>query len=636
MTKTYKTSTIITLALNERYFYVVNRKRNMNTNTKLNARAKILIKLIGDNLGLYLLVFIATTITIFMRFVPANILAELFDHVLGDLPSRYPYWLRNLPLLKDILAGDQISQIWFFGLSIVLSFAIQGLANYFKGIYSAKASENVAQDLRNRLMNHIVRLPYVYHVEASTGDLIQRCTSDIETVRRFFNVQFISMYNSLMMVAMALSLMAPVSLKVTLLGIGPVPLMLIYSYFFFKKVIQAFERTEKAEAVMNAVLQENLSGIRIVQAFGTQKHELDKFTKANTGFFDAAMKAVPIDSMYWTGGDFFSAVQGIIILITCVLETYHGRLSVGDLIVLTTYSGMLLGPTRQLGRILSDAGRSLVALGRIYDIFDTPIEKEHQNALRPPINKDIEFHNVSLSYDQKRKVLDGVSFSVKSGETFGILGNTGSGKSSLVHLLQRLYSPTEGKITIGGVDLQDMDSQWLRNRIGLVLQESFLFNRTIYDNVTIAASNSDRQHVISAVEDVQAKDFIENSTNGYDTLVGERGVTLSGGQRQRLSIARTLLKDNDVLIFDDSLSAVDSETEAAIRSSLDRRSKEITTIIISHRITSLMTADHIIVLQDGKIVQEGTHEQLIKQPGLYQQVYEIQIGSGEEYVGHQI
>lgn len=636
MTKTYKTSTIITLALNERYFYVVNRKRNMKTNTKLNARAKILIKLIGDNLGLYLLVFIATTITIFMRFVPANILAELFDHVLGDLPSRYPYWLRNLPLLKDILAGDRISQIWFFGLSIVLSFAIQGLANYFKGIYSAKASENVAQDLRNRLMNHIVRLPYVYHVEASTGDLIQRCTSDIETVRRFLNVQFISMYNSLMMVAIAFSLMAPVSLKVTLLGIGPVPLMLIYSYFFFKKVIQAFERTEKAEAVMNAVLQENLSGIRIVQAFGTQKHELDKFTKANTGFFDAAMKAVPIDSMYWTGGDFFSAVQGIIILITCVLETYHGRLSVGDLIVLTTYSGMLLGPTRQLGRILSDAGRSLVALGRIYDIFDTPIEKEHQNALRPPINKDIEFHNVSLSYDQKRKVLDGVSFSVKSGETFGILGNTGSGKSSLVHLLQRLYSPTEGKITIGGVDLQDMDSQWLRNRIGLVLQESFLFNRTIYDNVTIAASNSDRQHVISAVEDVQAKDFIENSTNGYDTLVGERGVTLSGGQRQRLSIARTLLKDNDVLIFDDSLSAVDSETEAAIRSSLDRRSKEITTIIISHRITSLMTADHIIVLQDGKIVQEGTHEQLIKQPGLYQQVYEIQIGSGEEYVGHQI
>lgn len=606
----------------------------MKTNHKSNTRIKNLSQAIGDNIRLYLLVFFATTVSIIMRFVPANILAELFDHVLGDQPSRWLHWFQSLPILKNVFYGDRLSQVWFLGLCIILSYFIQGIANYVRGIYSAKASENVAQSLRNRLMNHIVRLPYAYHVSASTGDLIKRCTSDVETVRRFLNLQLVSIYNILMMVTLAIVLMAPVSLKVTLLGMAPVPFMFIYSYFFFNKVILAFERTEKAEAQMNAVLQENLSGIRIVHAFGTQQSELDKFTKVNTGFFNAALKAIPIESLYWSGGDFFSAIQSIVIIVVCVLETYYGKLSVGDLIVLTTYSSMLLGPTRQLGRILSNAGRALVALGRINDILDTPTEKEPENAKRPPMNRDIVFDNVSFSYDNERKVLDEVSFRIQAGKTLAVLGNTGSGKSSLVHLLQRLYSPTDGKITVGRIDIQEVDSKWLRNRIGLVLQESFLFNRTIHDNISIAAPNSNKRAILRVIEDVQAKDFIENSPKGFDTLVGERGVTLSGGQKQRLSIARTLLKDSDILIFDDSLSSVDSETEAAIRSSLEKRAKEVTTIIISHRITSLMTADHIIVLQDGKIVQEGTHEQLLKQPGLYRQVYEIQIESGEEHVSH--
>ncbi len=484
-----------------------------------------------------------------------------------------------------------------------------------------------AKYLRDRLYTHIQALPYAYHVNAATGDLIQRCTSDVETVRRFLNVQLMSVFNSFFMIALALTLMMPVNSKITIISMIPLPLMLIFSWRFFNVVIKAYQKWEEAEGKMSTVLQENLTGIRVVRAFGQQKEEVDKFEKVNNAHYQAALKTAPLDAMYWTSGDLFSAIQTLIIIGTCIVEAYHGRITVGDMVILITYSGMLMGPTRQLGRILSDAGRSLVALDRIKHVLDMPAETEEPDAIKPPLHGDIIFDNVSFGYEDKQQVLNRISLEIKGGQTVAILGATGSGKSTLLHLLQRLYEPTSGNITIGGVPLNTIDWKYLRSRIGLILQEPFLYSKTIRDNVSIAVREGKQPDIDRAVRDASAWDFIRQSEKGYNTMVGERGVTLSSGQKQRIAIARTLMKNNDILIFDDSLSAVDTQTDNAIRQALQKRNKNITTLIVSHRVSTLSQADMIFVIENGTVTECGNHAELVAKNGLYARIFNIQQGS---------
>ena len=438
-----------------------------------------------------------------------------------------------------------------------------------------------------------------------------------------------SILNSVLLIVIALVLMFPINTKITFVSMIPLPFILIFSWRFFGVVIKAYRNTESAEGNMSNVLQENITGIRVVRAFGRQQDEVEKFEQANSNHKKAGLKAAPLDAIYWSSGDFFSAVQGLIVISFCIYETVTGGISMGDMLILVSYSNMLLRPTRQLGRVLSFTGRCMVSLGRILEVLREKEEPEEPNAIKPDLSGDIVFDDVSFSYDNQ-KVLDHLSLTIKGGETVAILGATGSGKSTMLHMLQRLYEPNEGKITIGGVDIQKIDRYWLRSKVGLILQEPFLYSRTIKENIAIANPDASDEEINAAAKDASAYDFIMDSEKGYDTLVGERGVTLSGGQKQRVAIARTLLKNNSVLIFDDSLSAVDTQTDRAIRSALKKRSGKLTTIIVSHRISTLSEADRIFVLENGRISQQGTHEELIKQGGLYERISNIQAGNMEE------
>ena len=590
---------------------------------------QLLGQLLGDNAGLFAGASLCTVASVFLGFMTPAVLAEVLDHYLGFMTSRLPAPLDGWAAALGA-GGNQLMPLVGAGAVIVLISLLNGAASFFKGRWTSMASENAARSLRDRLYAHMQELPFSYHSRASTGDLVQRCTSDVDTVRRFLSFHLMNIVTTALMVGIALALMLPISAKVTLVSLGVAPVLLVFSMAFFKKVIKTFRAADEAEGKMSAVLQENLTGVRVVRAFGQAQKEIERFDVANQDQRDKYIAGIHLEAGYWGLSDALSSLQIVVTMVICVFEAIAGRISVGDMVVFTSYVSMLVGPIRQLGRILSDGGRSMVALERVDEILREKEETDTGNPTAPELSGDIVFDNVSFRYDGGQDVLKDLSFTVKAGETVAILGATGSGKSTIALLLQRMYRPQAGRVTIGGHDLNAMDRKHLRARVGLVLQEPFLYSKSIYDNLRVAAPGASREQVEQAARDAQAYDFIEESEKGWDTLVGERGVTLSGGQKQRAAIARTLLKDNDILIFDDSLSAVDTQTDALIRKQLKLRRQGVTTLIISHRILTLKEADRILVLEDGRLVDEGSHEELVSRPGLYQRINSIQAGLSEE------
>ena len=588
-----------------------------------------MLALIGANWPSYLGALVATVLIVVIGFITPLVLAETIDFVLDTKPSTFPDFVLA-PIEK--LGGREFlrANLWVMGLALVLLNVVNGVFTYVKGRLSAVASENIAQSLRERLYAHLQRLPFSYHVKAETGDLIQRCTSDVDTIRRFLSVQVMEVVNSVLMIVIALSILLQRNVKITLISMILVPPLFIFATWFFGMVHKSFKVADEAEGAMSATLQENLSGVRVVRAFGQQQREVEKFDEKNATLRKRWLRLNWLSAVYWGGGDALSMLQSLITLLVCVVYACRGEITVGELIVFTSYIGMLLWPIRSLGRTLSDAGKSMVAMGRVQEILHTEPEPDEPDALTPDLHGDIVFDHVSFAYpDDGVPVLKDVSFTIPAGSTAAVLGGTGSGKSTMMYLLQRLYEPTSGRITIGGVDIKSIDRSHLRRHVGLILQEPFLYSKTIYENVGIIGGR-DETGIRHAADVARASGFIAKADKGWETLVGERGVTLSGGQKQRIAIARTLLKDNHVLIFDDSLSAVDTETDAQIRAALKGEKSGVTTLIISHRVTTLSQADMILVLEDGRITQQGTHEELCRQEGLYRRINAIQNTLEEE------
>ena len=517
-----------------------------------------------------------------------------------------------------------LRHLYIMAAALVAARAFNAFAAFMRSSNIANAGETLAKNLRDDLYSHLANVPFDYHKHVSTGDLVQRCTSDVDTVRRFIQNQLLEIIRTVMMVVFAACIMLYIDPMLTLWSIILMPFLTISSFVYFRAVKNSFTKADEAEGALSAALQENLTGVRVVRAFGQQKNELDNFTDKNKDFHDKNLKLTYLMAYYWGCSDAFGYLQIAISLCVGIVFVVKQRITVGEMLMFVSYTGMLTWPVRQLGRILADLGRASVSLGRLDEILSAPLEEEPGRALTPEIKGDIEFKNVSFSYEDGIPVLDDISFTAKRGQTIAILGSTGSGKSSLVQLLQRLYTCSSGEITIDGVNVNDIERHYLRRNIGIVLQEPFLYSRTIKDNIAIACPEATDEQIHEAAKVAVIHDVVEGFENGYDTLVGERGVTLSGGQKQRVAIARMLLQAAPIIILDDSMSAVDTETDAAIRDALNSRKQGCTTFIISHRITTLCKADKILVLEHGKLVQQGTHEELINREGLYKRVANIQ------------
>lgn len=591
--------------------------------TSKTGTVKLLWKTMGANRRIYIgALFAVAFATLFSYAVPLVVRITI-DSAIGDQPIALPPFAAQF-LSRSVGLDFIRTNLWVIAAVVVSMTVIGGSFLFLQQRLSAQAAERTAQSIRERLYDHLQHLSYQYHVTAETGDLIQRSTSDVDTVRRFLAVQLVEVGRGVLMVGTAFPLLLSIYAPLALLSIPVIVVIFLFSLIFFRKVKHAFKQSDEAEGRLSTVLQENLTGVRVVRAFARQAYEMDKFEHRNREYRDLTMRLIRLLATYWSVSDFMAMFQMGLVLCGGTIFALRGALSIGDLVVFITVNGMLLWPVRALGRILADMGKAVVSITRIQEVLDEPTEYPPEPGLKPEIRGAIEFRDVHFEYSTEREILRGVSFVAEPGTTVAILGPTGSGKSTLVHLLARLYDYTAGEILIDGVPLKQIDKKWIRSHIGFVLQEPFLFAKTIKENIGLARRSVSEPAVFEAARDAAVHDVIQGFQHGYETLVGERGVTLSGGQKQRVAIARALITDNPIMVFDDSLSAVDTETDVAIRRALLRRSGSATTFIISHRVTTLASADLILVLDDGRIVESGTHAQLMQSGGLYQRVWAIQ------------
>lgn len=522
--------------------------------------------------------------------------------------------------------GTQLAAACALAAAIAL---LQFGVSYIQDSRLPMGSERFVKSLRDALYSRIQRLPYSWHVQNSTGDIIQRCISDVEIVRAFVMDQLLELLGTLFMIVTCVVIMFTMNVKMALLATAFVPVIVGYSVLFFRHMSGRYEKADEAEGALSAVVQENLTGVRVVRAFGREKTELDKFREKNNRYTDLWLRLGDWMSAFYTLGDMMSILQVFAIVVLGVHLCVAGEVSLGVYLAFVSYTRELTLPVRRLGRTISEMSKANVSIDRLLYILESEEERSTETPAQADLHGEIRFEHVSFAYEEKR-VLRDVSFSIPGGKTLGVFGGTGSGKSTIALLLARLYDPDTGRITIGGVDTKDMDLGELRRGVGVVLQEPFLFSRTLAENIAITREGATREDVERAAQDACLDASVGEFVNGYETVVGERGVTLSGGQKQRTAIARTLLSGAPVMVFDDALSAVDAKTDEAIRTRLRTAAGGATLILIAHRVATLMQADRIIVLEDGQIVESGTPDELLAQGGAFARAAAMQAAMGEE------
>ena len=592
-------------------------------------KAKLVVRYLRPVAWLFALGLLMSLFSqVFNALIP-QIVRVTVDSVLGTEKPQLPAALAGALPIETLRADPAMALVWAAG-AVVLFAVLRGFAIFGQRLFLARGSEGFVKGIRDELFSHIQRLPFAWHTAHQTGEMIQRCTSDVEVVRTFVCTQLVEVIRTVILVAVYLYAMFSMNVKLSLVSLAFIPVVALSSGLFYGRIAARFKVADEAEGELTTMVQENLTGVRVVRAFGRESFELGKFNEKNDRFSELWIKLGRVLAVYWASGTLLTCLQVMVILILGVVEAVRGELTLGGFLAFVSYNSTLAWPVRSLGRVLADMSKAGVSMDRVAYILRAEEEGELPGAAEAPMDGDIVFSHVSFGYEGQ-EVLRDVSFTVPAGSTFAILGGTGSGKSTLVHLLDRLYDLGEGQgeITIGGRDIRLIERGYLRRNIGLVLQEPFLFSRTIRENIAAprpgAAEAEIRRGAASACVDEAVTEF----PDGYDTLVGERGVTLSGGQKQRVAIARMLISGAPVMVFDDSLSAVDSETDAKIRAALRESLGRATVILISHRITTLMQAERILVLENGQVSDIGTHEELISRPGIYREIYDIQMSSDD-------
>ncbi len=531
-------------------------------------------------------------------------------------------------LVDNVLGKNQaLITLAMIAAGFILLALVEGGFSFLSGRLASLTAEGVTLRMRTYLFDHIQRLTFTYHDKTQTGELIQRSTSDVDAIRRFYSDQAIGVGRIILLFAINFVAIWRLEPRLALVSIVVIPIIVVMSIFFFRRVSKAYEKYQEQEATLSTVLQENLTGVRVVKAFARQEYERNKFEKENWAKFLRGKRLLTMNALFWPASDVLCGLQMLLGFAVGALMAINGTITVGTYLAYVGLIVWLIFPMRNLGRLIVQTSTGMVSYGRVVDVISQEREPLTEGTYRPDrdVHGEIEFRNVSFEYQADSPVLKNIDLRVEPGQVVALLGATGSGKTTLVNLLPRFYEYTSGSLTLDGVDLKEYPREYLRRQIGVVEQEPFLFSRTLRENIAYGVGRDVPDADVEAAARAAAiHDVILGFPEGYKTLVGEKGVTLSGGQRQRVAIARTLLKNPRILILDDSTSSVDTETEAEIRSALQRLMRGRTTFVIAHRIQSLMDADQIIVLEQGQIVQCGTHEELVAQEGFYRKIYDLQ------------
>lgn len=579
-----------------------------------NGKIQLILRFSKGTRGCFIIILLASLTSTLLNSLIPRIFGFTIDRVLVE---------DGIPYLKE--------HIWLISLEVIGIALVNGIMIYLyrsQTAKAAKAGETFAKNMRDILFAHVQRLPMKWHEGVQTGDIIQRCTADVETIRNFVVTQVLEVFRTVFLLVVSLAMMLTMNMKLTMVALAFTPVVVLYSGIFYHLIAKNYTAADEAEGDLSTVVQENATGVRVVRAFGRERFEIDQFDEKNEIFARLWIRLGTLSGLYWAVGDLITGLQVLVIVTLGAIEAVHGSITAGEFIAFASYNTTLVWPVRSLGRILSEMSKTGVSFDRVNYILDSAEEEMAESGVIPE-RTDIVFDHVSFGYEENQSVLEDVSFHIKEGTTCGVLGGTGSGKTTIVHLLDRLYELKKGTVQIGGVDIRDIPRSWIRSHVGMVLQEPFLFSRTIRDNIAAANPDATMNEIREAARIACVDDTIMAFPDGYDTIVGERGVTLSGGQRQRVAIARMLIAKAPIMIFDDSLSAVDADTDVRIRRALRSKMKEATVILISHRITTLMEADQILVLNHGVIEECGTHQQLIHHGGIYQKIYEIQLNQDD-------
>ena len=602
---------------------------------------KKLFEILGKWKYRYISAAVLLVLSIGFRLLEPKVLQIAIDKIIGffvsknsvvaadDVVSRFLYSF--LPELKI----ENIGLILIYlGIIFLVISVLRGATMFSSSAISASSTEKAVKKLRDKLFSHLQHLPMVYYGKTPTGELIQRCTGDVETVRKFASMQVVESVRMAAIFTGACAMMLMVNVNYALISIALFPVVIIGSVYFFKKEGEIWTKHEAEQDKLTALVQENLSGIRVVKAFAKENYEIEKFTSQNLRKRQWGMKLLRLHSIYWPGSDIIVYLQLAISIFAGGYFVLSNQITVGEYTAFFTYAAYVTWPMRRLAQLVSEMGMTSVAIDRIYSILNykqenyTGSDNDGKN-----LQGRIEFNDVYFKYEEgeTEHILNGVSFTIGPGEKIALLGPTGAGKSTIISLLMRFYEPDKGSIKIDGSDISEYSRGFLRSKVGVVLQKPFLFSTSIKENIAYSNPDTRVDEIVESAKVANIHDIIMDIfPNAYDTVVGEKGVTLSGGQKQRVTLARTILKNPDILVLDDSTSSVDTETEFEIQKALMGITRNKTTIVIAHRVTSVQDCDRIIVLDKGRVIEQGTHDELIENNGFYKKIYDIQVSIEDE------
>lgn len=601
---------------------------------RFDSKFKLVMYFLEGSKKYFVLFIIFACLVSVLDLINPKIISFTVDTILGDGGAEVPFFVDKLITGVGGIAWLK-NNLWVMAVAVIAVALAGALCRYFFSYLNGLASEKLVHNMRNKLFDHILHLPFAWHSENHTGDIIQRCTSDVETIKTFLSEQLTQLFRVVVLLVLALVFMFRMNVKLTMVVIIFIPIIVGYSLFFHTKIGNQFEKVDEEEGKLSAIAQENLTGVRVVRAFGREMYERQRFEKQNAHYTDFWVYLMKLMSAFWTSSDLVSYLQLVSVMVYGTVLCVRGEISVGTFIAFNSYTTIIMWPIRSLGRTIANMSKAGISIDRLRYIMNAETEVDTDEKTEVNMHGDIVFDHVSYQYENgSREILQDISFTVPGGKTVGILGGTGSGKSTLMYLLDRLYDLPEGsgKITIDGVDIKDIPLTELRRNIGMVLQEPYLFSRTLEENIAIATKEARHEDVLSASRIASLDHAVSHFKEGYETFVGERGVTLSGGQKQRTAIAQMIIRHAPVMVFDDSLSAVDAETDAMIRKRLKENIAESTVILIAHRITTLMDADEIIVLDNGRIAECGNHRELMEKNGIYRKIYDLQSRNTETEV----